>query len=153
VPKRFILASIMARPTKLTKALIATFREKTLLGLPRTKVCDLLHIDYTLFYMWLRLAEEVRAGTAAPVTPACTLDRNMVVEFSQMVRDAEAQWQEAMLAKMHIDPHWQREMTLLERRDPAHWRKQETLQVTDQVPTSPDDLSDEQLAAIAKREG
>jgi len=138
----------MGRPSKLTPQLIEEFKKNTLLGLPRLKVCDLLEISHVTMYEWINIANQVIDGCAPEEK---NTDHDLCVKFLNTIKKAEATWQQKMLEKMHTDQYWQREMTLLERRDPAHWRRQDTLQVTPDAPQSADDLTDEQLAAIIRR--
>ena len=106
------------RNTKCTRLLIGEICHYLLQSLPIGKCCDLVGISEVSYYVWKEKGE-------AYLKNGDPHHHEIYGEFVLEVRAATAQWQLNILQQelnpTSYNPGWIKAMTMLERRDRAHW--------------------------------
>lgn len=126
----------LARPKKLTDKLIEECCELVLEGLPIMRVCDYLGISNATYYDWKDRGERYLNQQYSDAGPQYPEDESYAV-FVQAVVRSKAEWQLAILRRSFGSLNkatWIRDMTMMERRDRAHWGRSETISHVAQAP-------------------
>lgn len=95
-------------------------------GLPIAHTCALVGITEDTYYRWQKWGEKYLDGTGPE-------EHEIYGRLSEGCKAAIAQWQlgkiRTSLNTEKYAPNWVRDMTILERRDRAHWGRQDTIRV------------------------
>ena len=143
----------MGRPTKLNEHLVKEFIKHTLEGAPRGTVCDLLSISHVTFYNWKQRAEAAELRLVGGDVPDG--DELLYHDFFNRVRAAEAKFKIKLIKRMQRKGEpYQRDLSILERRDRGNWGKIEVVHNLDHEPKPAEGTySDEDLEKIIAQGG
>ncbi len=132
---------VSSRATKCTDELIEDFTFYIRRMIPISTVCELMGISKTSYQKWKnngRKYEEALENGEKPNNNHWQYYKFFVAE-----RKAQGHWKknviERSLLPKEAKPSWVRDMTILERRDPANWRRKDTLEVIENDEFNPDE--------------
>lgn len=112
------------QPTKLTPDLLEKVKRGFTLGMTARRVCDLLRIGESTFFLWVSLGkEEAEAGKR----------NGHYLEFLETVRQAQAEFDDKHLEHIGSDPDWRARAWLLERVRPDQFAPKDTTRRSDEV--------------------
>lgn len=125
------LKDLGGRPTKCTPELTEEFCHYIKRMLPAERVNGLLGISNTSYYQWNRLGLDYEQAMEEGNKPIAS--HRVFYKFMQSVNRAKAQYMlhviDRSFASDKASMHWQRDMTLLERRDRVNWGRYEKIEV------------------------